>query len=116
MTWTMNATEAGKVYHVLFFSSTSILPGVPLVNNPKYPKIVKDLTESYRKLKTLPCDVFLAPHAEFFGLAQKAARLEKGENPNPFIDPIGYRNFIKEAEAKFLKQLAEEREKSGKNR
>jgi metallo-beta-lactamase class B len=116
LTWTMDATEAGKVYHVLFFSSTSILPGVPLVNNPKYPNIAEDLTKTYRKLKALPCDVFLAPHASMFGLAEKATRLERGENPNPFIDPAGYRNFIKESEAKFLKQLAEERGKSGKNK
>ena len=79
------------------------------MNNPKYPNIVEDLTSSYKKLKALPCDVFLAPHAEFFGLAEKAARLERGEKPNPFIDPAGYRTFIKTAEEKFLKQLEQER-------
>ena len=111
----MDAREGEKTYHVFFFSSTSILSGVPLVNNPKYPNIAEDLTSSYKKLKALPCDVFLAPHAEMFGLADKAARLAKGETPNPFIDPTGYRNFIKQAEAKFLKQLDQERKKSAAN-
>jgi len=114
MTWTMEVTEAGKVYHVLFFGSTSILSGVPLVNNPKYPKIAEDLAESFRKLKTLPCDVLLAPHAGFFGLKEKAERRERGEQPNPFIDPDGYRDLLKNAEEKFLKQLAAERDPVGK--
>src|SRR5438094_266734 len=38
-TWTMDVTEEGKVYHVLFFGSTSVLSDVKLVDNPKYPNI-----------------------------------------------------------------------------
>ena len=111
-TWTMDVTQDGKVYHLVFFGSTSILPGVPLLNNPKYPNMVEDFTETYHKLKSLPCDVFLAPHTGFFGLKDKAARLESGEKPNPFIEPVeAYRDFIGKAEGKFLKQLEEERRK-----
>ena len=105
----MNVTYNGRVYHVLFFGSTSLLPGVKLVNNPRYPEIANDFAQTYRVLKTLPCDVFLAPHAGFFGLSDKAGRLERGERPNPFIDPAAYRSFIAKAESKFLKQLETER-------
>jgi metallo-beta-lactamase class B len=93
-TWTMDLSEDSRVLHVLFFGSTSILPGVRLVNNPQYPGIVEDYAGTYRKLKALPCDVFLAPHAGFFSLSEKAGRLERGEKPNPFIDPQGYRDTI----------------------
>jgi len=113
-TWTMDVTEDGQVYHVLFFGSTSILPGVPLVNNVEYPGIADAFAETYRKLKTLLCDVFLAPHAGFFGLREKAARLEERAKPNPFIDPIAYRDFIGKAERSFHAQLESERSKSGK--
>jgi metallo-beta-lactamase class B len=109
-TWTMDVTEEGKVYHVLFFGSTSLLLGVNLVNNPKYPNIVEDYTATYQKLKSLPCDVFLAPHAGFFGLADKAARLERGEKPNPFIDPPAFRGCIDQAERTFLDQLKKEQQ------
>jgi metallo-beta-lactamase class B len=115
-TWTMDATEDGKVYHVLFFGSTSILPGVSLVNNAKYPGIVEDYHATYRKLKALPCDIFLGPHGSFFSLAEKAERLERGEKPNPFIDPQGYRNFIEQSERKFLEQLEREKKTTASNR
>lgn len=108
-TWTMDVTEDGKTYHVLFFGSTSILTGVPLVNNAKYPEIAQDLANSYQRLKTLPCDVFLAPHAGFFDLSEKAAKLEQGAKPNPFIDPGFYGTFIEGAEKKFRDQLERER-------
>jgi len=112
-TWTMDALDGGHAYHVLFFGSTSVLPGVHLVGNAKYPGIVQDYLATYQKLKALPCDVFLAPHAGFFGLAEKAQRLERGEQPNPFIDPQGYRTFIQSAEHTFLNQLDAERTAPG---
>jgi metallo-beta-lactamase class B len=112
-TWTMDVTQENKVYHVLFFGSTTVLDGVSLVNNAKYPNIVEDYLSTYQKLKNLPCDVFLAPHAGFFGLANKAARLEKGEKPNPFIDPSAYRNFIGHAESDFRERLQREQKQPG---
>lgn len=107
-TWTMDVTEDGKVQHVVFFGSTSILSGVPLVNNTKYPGIADDLAASYRKLKSLPCDVFLAPHTGFFDLELKAQRLARGEKPNPFIDAKAFKAFLEPAERKFLTQLSAE--------
>jgi metallo-beta-lactamase class B len=114
MTWTMDATEDGKTYRVLFFGSTSTFSDVPLVGNANYPNRIADFTATYKKLKLLKCDVLLAPHAGFFGLKEKAARLEAGEKPNPFIDPKAYRELLKTAEEKFLKQLAEEQSKAAR--
>jgi metallo-beta-lactamase class B len=108
-TWSMDVTHDGKVHHAVFFGSTSILDGVPLVGNAKYPRIAEDLAATYRKLKALPCDVFLAPHAGFFGLAEKAERLKKGATLNPFINPQDYRDFIEKAERAFLQRLEKER-------
>lgn len=115
-TWTMDVTEDGKVQHVVFFSSTSILSGVPLVNNTNYPGIADDLTASYKKLKALPCDVFLAPHTGFFDLEAKAPRLARGEKPNPFIDAAAFKTFIDQAERKFLVQLESERKNAAETK
>lgn len=112
-TWTMDVKEADKVYHVLFFGSTSVLDGVPLVNNRDYPKIAEDYLQTYEKLKTLPCDVFLAPHAGFFELAEKAERLERGEKANPFVDPSEFRKFIGHAEIDFREKFQRERKQLG---
>jgi metallo-beta-lactamase class B len=97
------------VQHIVFFGSTSILQGVPLVNNAQYPGIADDLAASYKKLKSLPCDVFLAPHTGFFDLEAKAQQLARGAKPNPFIDAPGFKKFLEQAEQKFLKQLELER-------
>jgi len=111
-TWTMDVKESGRTYHVLFFGSTTILDGVRLLNNPKYPGIVEDYAASFKKLKPLPCDVFLAPHAGFFNLTEKSARLARGEKPNPFIDPADYRRFIDESERAYQQRLDQEKKQA----
>lgn len=115
-TWTMDVVEDGKVQHIVFFGSTSILSGVPLVNNAQYPAIAADLAASYKKLKSLPCDVFLAPHTGFFNLPEKAEQLARGQKPNPFIDATAFKKFLTPAEQKFLKQLAEEQQNASPTR
>jgi metallo-beta-lactamase class B len=52
--------------------------------------------------------VWLAPHGGFFSLERKAHRLERGEKPNPFIDPKGFRAFIDRTERGYLNQLKKE--------
>jgi metallo-beta-lactamase class B len=115
-TWTMEVAEGSKTYHVVFFGSTSILPNVPLVNNAQYPGIADDLTASYTKLKSLPCDVFLAPHPSFCNLLEKAERLERGEKPNSFIDSKAFKVFIERAERNFLVQLDRERKSASEQK
>jgi len=108
-TWTMPLQVDGKTNQVLFFSSTSIADPTPLLHNPAYPNIVADYEATFKKLKTLPCDIFLGPHADQFGLARKLARLDAGDSPNPFIDPEGAQKILADAEQVFLRQLAQEK-------
>ena len=109
-TWTMDVPDEGKTHRVVFYGSTTVLPGVRLVGNPIYPAIADDFAASFRTLKSLPCDVFLAPHGLMFGREEKARRLKAGERPNPFIDPDGYRGFVERSERIFLDQWRRERE------
>jgi metallo-beta-lactamase class B len=105
-TWTMVAEEEGQRHNVVFFGSTSVL--AKLVNNAKYPEIARDYAATFRKLKALPCDVFLAPHASFFGLEEKAR--EVGAGKNPFVDAKAFQRYIGTAEQNFLKQLEKEQQ------
>lgn len=108
-TWTMHVTdEDGKRLDVVFFSSVTIVEGTRLVGNDAYPTIVDDYRATFRTLKGLPCDVFLAPHGGQFAMADKFARLDRGERPNPLIDPDGFRKTVADAEAAFLNQLGRE--------
>jgi metallo-beta-lactamase class B len=114
VTWTMQVARPGaepgaRPLDVVFFSSASILPGVKLVGNERYPAIADDFARSYATWKALPCDVFLGVHGMFYGMEDKRARQRAGAATNPFIDPAGYRAFIAESDAAFREQLAAER-------
>ncbi|HWP85476.1 MAG TPA: subclass B3 metallo-beta-lactamase, partial [Terriglobia bacterium] len=104
-TWTTVVSENGRNYSVIFVCSARYSPGVKLVNNERYPDIAKDYAATYAKLKALSPDVFLASHGFFFGLVEKAKRLEQGGQPNPFIDPAGYKAYIEQSERDFLAEL-----------
>jgi metallo-beta-lactamase class B len=57
----------------------------------------------------LPCDIFLASHASFYNGLEKEERLRKGANPNPFIDPAGYKAYLDRSEQAFRERLAAEK-------
>jgi metallo-beta-lactamase class B len=108
-TWTMTVRERDQEYRVVFFSGTSIVAPTPLLRNPEYPDIAEEYAVTFKKLKELPCDIFLAPHAEQFGLVEKLSRLDRGATPNPFIDPEGWRRLIANAENGYRQQLEAEK-------
>jgi metallo-beta-lactamase class B len=108
-TWTMHVQDGGKKYDVVIVGSTSINPGVHLVNNPKYPEIADAYARSFRVLRALSCDIFLGAHTGFYDGVEKYRRLQRGEKPNPFIDPAGYGKYIDRTEAIYRAQLAQER-------
>jgi metallo-beta-lactamase class B len=103
--WTMKIKDGEKQYDVVFVGSTSA-PGYKLVNNAGYPGIVADYEKTFRVLKSLPCDVFLAAHGQFYNMLEKAKVAEQDKTPNPFIDPEGYRRYLDASEKSFRKLLA----------
>jgi metallo-beta-lactamase class B len=108
-TWSMDADDRGTTRHVVFFSSASINAGTRLLNNPLYPDFVRDFETTFSKLQALPCDIFFAPHGGQFAMADKFARLERGEKENPLVDPAGWQRLVAGAEKAFRDQLAVER-------
>ncbi len=108
-TWTMTVNESGKRYNVVFAGSTST-PGYKLVDNPKYPGIVDDYQRTFKVLKSLPCEIFLAPHGSFFDLTAKSKLLDQGAKQNPFIDPGGYKRYVEETEKAFRKELERQKQ------
>lgn len=107
-TWTTTVEENGKKLNVVFAGSMSINPGVRMINNPTWPGIRDAYASSFAKLKSLPCDVFLGPHASFFDMEAKVAKVGDS-NVNPFIDPQGYQRYIARWEKGYLEQVAKER-------
>ncbi len=107
-TWTMKVADAGKTYDVVIVGSPNVNAGYKLVNNSLYPQIASDYERMFRVLKSLPCDVFLGAHGNYYGMEAKFARMKDGE-ANPFIDPDGYKSYIAEREQTFLAELAKQK-------
>jgi metallo-beta-lactamase class B len=110
-TWTFDLPDGGRTRKAVIVGSMSINPGVVLVANPKFPEIADEYARSFRVLRSLPVEVFLAPHVQQFGAAAKAGRL--GESPNPFVDPDGYKGALDDWEKAYREQLARERVATG---
>ncbi|HTL67781.1 MAG TPA: subclass B3 metallo-beta-lactamase [Lacunisphaera sp.] len=108
-TWTMDATDGGRTYHVVFFSSTTVNPGTSLVLHPAYPGIVADYEQTFATLRALPCDIFFAPHGSQFGLVDKFVRQDRGEGSAAYVDPAGWHQLLATVERAFRDQLAAER-------
>ena len=103
-TWTFPVRVDGEVKQALVLCSLSILPGYKLVGDPAYPTMGEDFAHSYATLKTLPCEVFLASHGQFFGLTEKRAAM-RPDAPNPFVDPAGCKSYFDAKEAEFQAEL-----------
>lgn len=113
-TWLMKVNEGGKSYDIVFVGSTTA-PGYTLVNNTKYPSIISDFEYSFRLLRSFPCDIFLGPHGSFFNLKDKAERVARSAQPNPFIDSNSYRDFLDRTEKDFHEMLSKQRAEKSKS-
>jgi metallo-beta-lactamase class B len=108
-TWTTDVSDGGQRYRVVFVGGFGINPGVRLVGNTDYPRIAADYARTFRVLKRLKPDVFLAQHPEIFGFEEKVRSLRAGAKQNPFIDPQGYQKAVQDGEDAYLDQLRRER-------
>ena len=106
-TWTMKVTDGGKTYNVVIVGSPNVNAGYKLVNNAAYPEIAQDYEKSFRIWKSLPCDIFLGAHGDYYGMLAKAAKTKEG-GANPWVDPEGYKAYIAEREQAFRKELAKQ--------
>jgi metallo-beta-lactamase class B len=107
-TWTMKVADGGKTYNVVIIGSPNVNAGYKLVNNPLYPQIADDYEKMFRVLKSLPADVFLGAHGNYYGMEAKYARMKEG-GPNPFIDPEGYKSYVAEREQAFRAELEKQK-------
>jgi beta-lactamase class A len=107
-TWTTTVFENKQKYNAVFVCSTTA-PGYRLVDNQNYPNIARDYQKTFRKLKKIKADVFLASHGNFFDLTGKTKKLQNDAAAiNPFVDPQGYSDFINKTEQAFQEKLREQ--------
>lgn len=108
-TWGWRLDEAEGGHEVAVLCSVTV-PGYQLFGNAAYPEIVDDYRASFRKLRELSPDIFLASHGSFFGLKGKQQRLKRESAGNPFVAPREWHAHLDAMETAFEEQLSRETE------
>lgn len=105
LAWTTDLKENGKTYHAFIECS---LNGQFLQVLDNYPGMIDDFRATFKKARTFPVDVFLSSHASFYHMAEKYEKLKtrKPGDPNPFVDPEGYKAHVDEYEKSFEAAVA----------
>jgi metallo-beta-lactamase class B len=100
LAWTTDLKEDGKTYHAFIECS---LNGQFLQVLDNYPGMIDDFRATFKKARTFPVDVWVSSHASFYHMAEKYQKLQtrKPGDPNPFVDPEGYKAHVDEYEKSF---------------
>ena len=107
-TWTMKVKDGGKTYDAVIVGSPNVNEGYRLVNNDAYPEIAADFEKTFRVLKSLPCDIFLGAHGNYFGMEAKYPRM-RSEGVLAFVDPDGYAEYVAGKEEAFRTEFARQK-------
>lgn len=101
LSWTWTDSRNGQPLRIAYADSLSA-PGFRLIDNPRYPHIIDDYRHSFAVVRRLPCDLLITPHpgASGWSPANTAA---------PHTTPTTCRAYADGAEARFDKQLEEQR-------
>ncbi len=113
LAWSTTLKENGKSYYTFVECS---LNGRFVGQLTQYPGILDDFRATYKKARTFPVEVWVSSHASFYNLPAKYEKLKamKPGDPNPFIDPQGYKDHVDEYEKSFEAALAAPAQGKGK--
>ena len=104
-TWTMRAPMNGRLRDVVIVGSWNVNSGYRLVDKPgkpaSYPGIAADYQRTFATLKSLPCEIFLGAHGEYFDMLAKLDRAKAGARESVWIDQQGYHAAILERQQAF---------------
>ena len=107
--WMLDVKDGETVRSAIIFCSATVALN-RLVSSPTYPGIVEDYKTTFAWARGVKPEVFLAPHPEMFGMADKRKQIAEGA-PNPFVKPGEFNAYIagleKAFEAGLAKQTAE---------
>jgi metallo-beta-lactamase class B len=119
-TWTMRShvpgEPAGTTRNVVIIGGVSFWSEYHFVAAPghpeSYPGIAQNFEHTFVQLLGLPCDVFLGAHGSYFDMLTKLKRYPEA-GPRVFIDPVGYKTFVADAQDTFKKELSKQEAAAG---
>ena len=104
--WTFPVIDGNRRLLAVNASSLTAIPSS--IFGERYDAALRrEFTQSFKKLRSIPADLFLAPHASFFNMANKLKQRVANADPMaPFIDREGYLKYIDRSEEKFRKVVS----------
>jgi metallo-beta-lactamase class B len=97
--------DAQRSYTVLIANMPTVVTSKKFSEIPGYPNITADYQYTFKAMKSLTFDIWLASHASQFRLQAKHPP-GSAYNPAAFIDPKGYGGQLNGLQAEFKKRLA----------
>ena len=110
--WSFPVQDGDRELLAVNICSLTLSPFISLVEPETYPGIREDFERSFSTLRSIPADIFLASHTNWFKMQRKLLARTDSTNPaDPFIDHQGYLSFIERAEKQFRDVLTEQQSK-----
>jgi metallo-beta-lactamase class B len=109
-TWSWRSCEGVRCVDIVYADSLTPVSddGFRFTGDGKRSSMADSFRRSIARVEELPCDVLLAPHPEFIGLAAKLARLKDSPTVNPFIEERACRTFGAAARKRLEQRLVAE--------
>src|SRR5215475_4858116 len=105
--WMTTVQEGGKTYSVAFRGGEIPNDGVPLINNPRHPRVIEDTRMTLQRLKALqPPDLFLHNHHQNLGRPLDAA-LPVDSRCDTCMDAKAFTDMLARSEKNFTEQVRE---------
>ncbi|NVB79254.1 MAG: subclass B3 metallo-beta-lactamase [Kofleriaceae bacterium] len=106
--WTTTAREPDRTYAVVFYGCMRPNNDVKLAGNTRFPHLVEETRETFRRMRALAPDIYLLNHPED-EFAGKQIALAEEVRPHPLADPAAWPKLLDEIEAEFEAQLKRQR-------
>lgn len=100
--------EPRRAYRVLFAACMGPNAQVQLLGNPRFPRLVAETRDSFRRLRQLAPDIFLTMHPKEL-LQGKVEAIVSGQAPHPLYNPAGWPRLLDQVQSGFEARVRDER-------
>ena len=107
--WSFPVRHAGRELHVVHLCDLTPPPTTPMIDRAAYSNVRADFERSFRRLRSLPVDIWVTTHARAWGRYRKFQESRSAADPvAPFIDREGYARSLDDAEAQLHALLGDQ--------
>ena len=108
--WTWKSCEGAVCRDLVYADSLTPVSasGFRFSDARQYPRALRDFEKSFEFLEATPCDVLITPHPEVAGLWERLQARERGETPDPMVNPDACRQLAQQGRERWRQRLAQE--------